>query len=237
MQEQGGGMHLQKRAATILGLTPAEADIDPPTETIWWADDVSPEAKLIGVWLAGQACPLNGEAIVLAYDARYFGNFADEAALREAVGELVEVGTLEYCWLYRDRLYARFAINDDDFYGTDETLPPDWERPAQEGISYEFDRQIDQAMRPATKCKRRTRIYDKTEGKCFYCVKAWAEHIDHMDPRSRHGDDDEANLIGACSSCNSQKRDRTVEEYRALLAYQRRLPSISMVKFYDEVCW
>jgi hypothetical protein len=231
---QAEGMLLQKRAATILGLTPAEADINPPTETIWWADDVSPAAKLIGVWLAGQACPLNGEAIVLAYDARYFGNFADDAALREAVGELVEAGTLEYCWLYRDRLYARFVINDDDFYGTDETLPPDWEYPAMEGVSWEFDREIDQAQRPPTKCKRRTRIYDKTEGKCFYCGETWAEHLDHMHPKSRDGGDHDDNLIGACSSCNSAKRDRTVEEYRALLAYQRRLPDIRMVRFYGE---
>ena len=221
-----------KSAAQLCGfLAP---DVAPPNELIWWADDLSPAAKLLGVWLAEQACPLSGEVIADLYDARYFGNFADDLAFAEAGGELVYSGMLEYCRVRNGRVFARFQVNDDDLYGTDDVLPADWEAPLYDGDSYEYDCAIEEVLHPPPADPRRRRIYEKTERRCFYCIGAWAEHLDHMHPKSRGGRDDDDNLIGACTSCNSQKRDRTVEEYRALLAYQRRLPDIRMVSFYGE---
>lgn len=42
---------------------------------------------------------------------------------------------------------------------------------------------------------------------CGYCGRA-ANTVDHRTPKSRGGTDDESNLIAACRSCNSSKRDR-----------------------------
>lgn len=42
---------------------------------------------------------------------------------------------------------------------------------------------------------------------CGYCGRP-ATTVDHVTPKSRGGTDDEANLIAACLSCNSGKRDR-----------------------------
>lgn len=81
---------------------------------------------------------------------------------------------------------------------------------------------------------RRARIFAKTEGQCFYCVEASAEHLDHMHPQSRGGTDADENMIGACATCNVQKNDRTVDEYRAWLAWRRKLPNVSEVLFYGE---
>lgn len=81
---------------------------------------------------------------------------------------------------------------------------------------------------------RRARIFAKTEGKCFYCVEADAEHLDHMHPQSRGGSDADDNMIGACAPCNIRKNDRTVEEYRAYLAYRNRADSLSAIVFYGE---
>lgn len=225
----------RKSAAQLCGLlAPSADDIEPAGRLIWWADELGHPAKLLAVWLAQHACQLSGEVIVDAYDAIYFGNFSDDEAFVEAAGDLVRSGALEYCWLRNGLVLARFPIDDDDYYGSDDTLPADWDAPLHDRDDYLFEYEIDQAVRPQTKDPRRQRIYDKTSGRCFYCIAAWAEHLDHMHPKSRDGGDDEDNLIGACTSCNSQKRDRTVEEYRALLAYQRRLPEVRMVVFFGE---
>ena len=42
---------------------------------------------------------------------------------------------------------------------------------------------------------------------CHYCGRP-ANTVDHIQPKSRGGTDDEANLVAACVSCNSSKRDR-----------------------------
>lgn len=81
---------------------------------------------------------------------------------------------------------------------------------------------------------RRVRIFAKTGGVCFYCTDASAEQLDHMHPSSRGGSDADENMIGACTTCNVQKKDRTVEEYRAYLAYKRRVASVAEIKFYGE---
>lgn len=54
----------------------------------------------------------------------------------------------------------------------------------------------------------------RTPGICWYCGEE-ATTRDHVTPRSRGGTDDPENLVPACVRCNSQKRDKTLEEYRA----------------------
>jgi len=44
---------------------------------------------------------------------------------------------------------------------------------------------------------------------------------DHVHPRSRGGSDEPENMVLACMICNSQKADRTLEEYREYLKYEQ----------------
>lgn len=76
-------------------------------------------------------------------------------------------------------------------------------------------------------------VWDKTDGRCWFCgaelikpspdkhltpeeKRRWYT-IDHATPKSRGGDHTLDNLLPACSQCNSDKGDLTVEEYRMYL--------------------
>ena len=71
-----------------------------------------------------------------------------------------------------------------------------------------------------------------TEGRCWYCGKVldmsfepplghkvadWFV-VDHVTPRSKGGSNDIGNLVAACWSCNSQKCDKNLEQYRLHIA-------------------
>ena len=88
----------------------------------------------------------------------------------------------------------------------------------------------------------REQIYYKTNGHCWYCGKKLTMRvlgdnskdsiefrIDHIVPRSRGGSHEENNLVPCCVSCNSQKKDKTLEEYRYSLSWKR-----AGVKPFDE---
>lgn len=47
---------------------------------------------------------------------------------------------------------------------------------------------------------------------CRYCGGP-ARAVDHVTPRSKGGTDDPFNLVAACGSCNSGKRDRDVQDF------------------------
>lgn len=58
---------------------------------------------------------------------------------------------------------------------------------------------------------------------CVYCGKSGPLVADHDIPLARkelHPTNDIGNILPACSSCNSRKKDRTAQEFRALLARQ-----------------
>lgn len=71
-------------------------------------------------------------------------------------------------------------------------------------------------------------IFQKTEGRCYYCRKqlaydnygvvgargAW--ELDHKIPRSQGGSDHANNLIAACVGCNRDKSDLTAISYRRM---------------------
>lgn len=46
---------------------------------------------------------------------------------------------------------------------------------------------------------------------CQYCGRP-AENIDHVQPRSRHGEHEWENVVASCLACNSRKGDRTLKE-------------------------
>lgn len=73
------------------------------------------------------------------------------------------------------------------------------------------------AAKPRQVPKRRREVFEKSEGKCFYCGTVltldgrW--HIEHQMPRALMGPDELVNLVPACVPCNLAKRDRTAVEY------------------------
>jgi 5-methylcytosine-specific restriction endonuclease McrA len=64
---------------------------------------------------------------------------------------------------------------------------------------------------------KRLRIYMRDKFRCQYCGEkkaATALTLDHIQPRSRGGDNSPVNVVTACIACNNRKSDRTPEEAR-----------------------
>lgn len=62
---------------------------------------------------------------------------------------------------------------------------------------------------------RRMRVYRRDNGRCRFCGVALPRAdftLDHLLPRSKGGPDWDINLVVACSSCNNQKGDMTIED-------------------------
>jgi 5-methylcytosine-specific restriction endonuclease McrA len=53
-----------------------------------------------------------------------------------------------------------------------------------------------------------------SRGPCFYCGSSNQITIDHVVAIAKGGVDGIGNLVSACKSCNSQKRDLTIMEWR-----------------------
>lgn len=67
--------------------------------------------------------------------------------------------------------------------------------------------------------KKRHQVSLKTNGECWYCgVPVGIDFVvEHATPVSKGGTNDIDNLLPACSACNSEKRDKNVEQYREYL--------------------
>lgn len=78
---------------------------------------------------------------------------------------------------------------------------------------------------------RLSRLVCKYGDMCWYCGKKRWQEVEHCTPRSRGGADDDANCVLACRGCNVIKSNRTVEEFRALVA--RRI-GVERVSFFGE---
>ena len=62
-----------------------------------------------------------------------------------------------------------------------------------------------------------SRIKRDVFGPCTYCGSWIASTVDHAVPTSKGGPDTPDNLVSACLSCNSRKRDRGHELFRSLV--------------------
>lgn len=75
------------------------------------------------------------------------------------------------------------------------------------------------AAKPKTVPRRRREVFNKSDGRCFYCGKVlsldgkW--HIEHQMPRALMGPDELPNLVAACVPCNLAKSDLTALEFIA----------------------
>jgi HNH endonuclease len=67
----------------------------------------------------------------------------------------------------------------------------------------------------------RLQVWAKTQGHCWYCGKQMNPFddftIEHQVSQANGGTDDLPSLVPACSRCNSMKRAKGVEEFRAYL--------------------
>ena len=63
--------------------------------------------------------------------------------------------------------------------------------------------------------KTLNKILQIQNNQCFYCESDLSEYkaIEHLTPVTRGGDNSFYNLVYSCKSCNSKKRQQTLEEY------------------------
>lgn len=238
---------------------PPEADaIQPASDCLWDRFEISPEAREIGDYLCALASRMSGEAIEYLDTIAIDMVFSTDRVL-DAMDELQAAGVIEFWCLHNQSgngiLHCAFSVDSDLYYGDDTTKPADCrdeDNALNEYLAGEYDYEADlvcpQKGAPRATEKddsaddvpfndpnpKRHRIFLKTGYRCFYCITAWAEHVDHMHPRVRGGGNEDSNLVGACQPCNLRKKDRTVEEFRAYLAHRNRLPDISHVRFWGE---
>ena len=64
-------------------------------------------------------------------------------------------------------------------------------------------------------------ICTRFNNRCFYCESEGVMTMDHVVPVSRGGRHSIGNLVPACKTCNSSKRDRTIMEWRLKLPSPR----------------
>ena len=69
----------------------------------------------------------------------------------------------------------------------------------------------------------RRAVFLRDDHRCQYCSRP-AESIDHVVPRSRGGTHSWRNVVAACRRCNSQKRDRMLNETTMRLLTEPREP-------------
>lgn len=80
---------------------------------------------------------------------------------------------------------------------------------------------LDRLQTPEWKALR-VEVFIRDGGKCTYCgVKEKRMACDHVIPRIRGGSDDLSNLTTACRTCNSSKRDDSVDNWRAWQAAKK----------------
>lgn len=60
--------------------------------------------------------------------------------------------------------------------------------------------------------------------RCAYCQRS-ASTVDHIQPKSRGGDDSWENLVACCLRCNNKKGDKTLAEIGWTLEFTPRMPA------------
>jgi 5-methylcytosine-specific restriction endonuclease McrA len=68
---------------------------------------------------------------------------------------------------------------------------------------------------------KRLAIYARDDHRCVYCGRDLSTEVatlDHVRPCELGGDNEATNLVTACLSCNSAKRDLPLAEFLATLA-------------------
>jgi hypothetical protein len=72
--------------------------------------------------------------------------------------------------------------------------------------------------------RKKMAVLSKTGGFCSYCGADLDESgfvIDHVNPKFLGGNNDLANLLPACSPCNTSKGKKTLEQFRLFCAAKK----------------
>ena len=67
-------------------------------------------------------------------------------------------------------------------------------------------------------------VLRRDSNQCAYCKRS-ANTIDHVQPKSRGGEDTWENLVACCLKCNNIKGDKTLQELGWELPHTPRMPS------------
>lgn len=97
-----------------------------------------------------------------------------------------------------------------------------------ESSSGDVIRLLNHVYIPFTKMTRlrptRSMIYKRDQHKCQYCSSTKNLTLDHIVPKSRGGDDSWENLVVACSTCNTKKGDKFLEQTNMRLLSKPKAP-------------
>ncbi len=74
----------------------------------------------------------------------------------------------------------------------------------------------------------KTKLRIMTPNNCWYCGEGNPSTVDHVRPKSLGGGDDMGNLVLACKSCNSSKKDMLVSAFRFHVSW-------SKTKYYESI--
>jgi hypothetical protein len=77
-------------------------------------------------------------------------------------------------------------------------------------------------------------IYKRDDNTCQYCGATKRLTIDHVIPKSRGGEDTWENMVVACSSCNTQKGSRLLEQTGMNLLKNPRPPTNKILLALDK---
>lgn len=67
--------------------------------------------------------------------------------------------------------------------------------------------------------RTRAQVFERDEDRCQYCGSNEALGLDHIIPMDDGGGHEADNLRVACHTCNSTKRNRSVEWFREFIAF------------------
>lgn len=78
----------------------------------------------------------------------------------------------------------------------------------------------------------RENIYKRDNYQCVYCPETDRRlfTIDHVEPKSKGGQNTWENMVTACKSCNSEKADLTLEEYGKEIPIPKRPHYLMLMK-------
>lgn len=107
-------------------------------------------------------------------------------------------------------------------------------------ISARVIRLLDYIKLPLSKMRivrpSRAQIYKRDGHKCQYCGSTRSLTIDHVIPKSKGGGDTWDNMVVACSSCNTKKSDRYLEQTGMKLARKPQVPYNKVIFLLNETC-